>query len=291
MDLTRLISSALLLSACAGRPHDYPTCAEGAEARPVAGRMEIDYAGWAGRAPRDEIPFTVDVEIAEAVHFTGCGYDRNDDYWWIELGLLVPSTAPRPSSFGNTGPETPSANAFIMHCADGDCVEKRRRTWFDPGGTEVSGTLHEFDAAMGRLDADLDMKNVSTDSLETGTFSVHADISWQPRYRPTVTRPLDGRWKIRTTKRLSGSTDFDRRIELAQSGNRLTARLCAEDWTCTDPGVTGRLADPDVYLSWHDANQNAFDLGATFSDGGARFTGNVIAGSIGWWQIEAEPVP
>ena len=70
-------------------------CSSGREKQPcdfndptyarTQGAFDIDYRGWAGVAPRDQVRMFVKTEAAEAFFLEGCGY-AGDDYWWVNFG-------------------------------------------------------------------------------------------------------------------------------------------------------------------------------------------------------------
>jgi len=139
------------------------------------GTFELSYDGWAGRAPKNAVRMHVLTVSEDHVFLRGCGYANDDDFWWVEAGIGIPESAPRPVPFGESE-DTASGSAFLMSCKESDCVHERRRTWLDT----AEGVVHEFDFTVGVLRADYVVTATSPGTRETGALGVHAVLTWTP---------------------------------------------------------------------------------------------------------------
>lgn len=288
------VLAALALLGCGHEEGPYPECGGDASYAPIEGELRLEYSGWVGSIPKDWIRMHVSTETAENVHLTGCGYDGNGDWWWADLSIRARSTAPRPVGFDSMNPEAAQAGAFLQRCPQGHCVDERRRSWFGHSVVDavgLEGTLTELDTVSGHVQAELTLTDRSPGTLETGTVHVVAGFSWRPRYEPTIAGAITRRWTLRATPGAPNTSDFEQSFELDQVGYALSGRLCDASFVCDDSDLHGRLADPQISLSWTtpEDREHAFELTVTLAPDARTLSGVVTGGpERGRWQVAGE---
>ena len=167
---------ALLMAGCEARRYDVD-CGKSFDEdpgyRPTQGVFELDYVGWAGRAPKNAVRMHVRT-ATETLYMQGCGYE-GDNFWWVDAAVGVPATVTPPAAFGTTI-EEPRASVRLWTCDVYDCDGIQRKASL----ATAEGTLHQYDNVAGILRADYRLSDTREGTLETGTMGVHADITWTP---------------------------------------------------------------------------------------------------------------
>jgi hypothetical protein len=158
------------------------TCAGGL---PITGTLELSYNGFVGQFPRKGIAIQVVSANPDYTNMQGCGCAENR-FWWAEFTVQMAASVSLPSQFNNLNQNSAWAYAFLMSCDTGSCTtDSRRRSWFEgpPDSTSAAtGTLQAMDPIEGVFIADFTLTNTSIDSLESGSFQVHANFSWPTTY-------------------------------------------------------------------------------------------------------------